>query len=96
MSAGWIIDPGSYQFNLNDLSSTFVVGQAYPPPSPVAQYVSAIDVDGDTLYSQRYPNRQVTLQVEVKGSTASAFESKLGQLQQKVGEINREAVLAPG
>jgi hypothetical protein len=92
MALGWIIDPGSAQFDLNDLTSTFVRGQSLPMPEPRTQYVSAVDVDGDTPYSSSYANRTITLTVEVKGTSASDLETTMGYLHQKVATINREAV----
>jgi hypothetical protein len=94
MALGWIIDPGSAQFDLNDRASTFTTGQSCPPPVQRPQYVTGVDMDGDGLYANSYGNRQITLAVEVKGTSASDLETTMGHLHQKVAAVNREAVLS--
>jgi len=71
----------------------FLTGMTAPPPNPMAQYVSAIDADGDTLTSSRYPNRTITLNLRIVASSAANLESAVGALQQIVGKQNRDAAL---
>lgn len=92
---GLTIDPTSEDaanvaLNLGDGTTTFLMEVDYPLPDLDSMYQSSVDTEGDPLVQQRYRNRTVTAKVRVDGASASAVQTTLGYMQQKIGKLNRE------
>jgi hypothetical protein len=83
-------DASNVELDLVDGTNTFLLEAAYPPPDRDSMWAGSADTEGDPLIQHRYRNRVITLRLRVVGSTATALQTTLGQLQQKIGKINRE------
>ena len=96
MAISFIIDPTAEnvgtELDINAAPYT-VTGFEFPSPPAVPQYTSGVDSHGDTLYASRYGNRTITLKLLIRAGSDAALTSAISALQQKVGKINRDAVM---
>lgn len=95
---GFLLDPTAEnigaQLDINDGSTYRVTAFEFPTPPISAQYASSVDTHGESLYASRYQNRTVTLKVLVRSASDAGLTSAVQALEQKVGKINRDAVVS--
>jgi hypothetical protein len=72
---------------VSEATGARLVEQSYPAPVPVVSWASSADSEGDRNVSYRWPNRKITLKVELGGT---AVRTRLSNLEQKVAKIARE------
>lgn len=83
-------DAANVPFELvSDATGARLVEQNYPAPVPVVTWASSADSEGERNVSYRWPNRKISLKVEIVG-TAATVKTRLGNLEQKVAKIARE------
>lgn len=90
-----ILDPTSddatnVQVDIVDNASFFLLEHSYPPPERDVMLAPTADTEGDPLVQQRYRNREVTIHLRVKASSAANLETALAKLTQKMAKFNRE------
>lgn len=83
-------DAANVPFELvSDATGARLVEQNYPAPVPVVTWASSADSEGERAVSYRWPNRKISLKVEIVGTEATV-KTRLYDLEQKVAKIARE------
>lgn len=91
--AGWKLDPDGTTLDLTDGSTFKLLEQSFPMPDVETQYATSVDATRDTLTGLRYKNRTITLKLLASASTTALLETALAGVSQKVGKINRDAIV---
>lgn len=74
---------------VSDAAGATLIGQKYPAPIPQVSYASSIDTEGELPVSTRWPNRKISLTVQLTGG-GSPVRPKVSLLEQKLAKIARQ------
>lgn len=75
---------------IDNANGWVLLEHAYPPPALNPMYAGSVDTEGDPLAHLKFGNRTITLKLRQRNSSASAVQTQVGYLQQKIAKINRE------
>jgi hypothetical protein len=92
----WTIDPTAEATGTELVITSdpyYLLDQSCPMPDTQPAYSTSQSMEGERLAGLHYANRKISLTLRVVGASDSALEAAVSDLQEKVGKLNRDALV---